>query len=140
MAILASGIKAIVEGVVAPVSSILNKRTERKMAVESADAKLAQIKQDGVTKVELNEQDIEALRTKQNESTWKDEYTLLSVLSIMNIIVLGGIAKAFGFPEILAGVVYAVQELNAVGVDTGELIRVSVYAGLGLSVWKGIIK
>tara|TARA_R110002167_G_scaffold60282_2_gene170429 strand:- start:24086 stop:24508 length:423 start_codon:yes stop_codon:yes gene_type:complete len=140
MAILASGIKAIVEGIVAPVSGILNKRTERKMAVESADAKLAQIKQDGITKVELNEQDIEALRTKQNESTWKDEYTLLSVLSIMNIIVLGGIAKAFGFPEILAGVVYAVQELNAVGVDTGELIRVSVYAGLGLSVWKGIIK
>jgi hypothetical protein len=137
---IADAIKAVVSGVIAPVTGVLNKRTERKMAVETAEAKLAQIKQDGVHTVELGEQDIEALRTKQNESTWKDEYTLLSVLSIMNIIVFGGLMKAFGFPEILEGIVYAIQELNVVGVDTGELIRVSVYAGLGLSVWKGIIK
>ena len=127
---------AWVTALFAPVASIFNKRQERKMARETASAKLSQSKVDGGLKLDLNKDEWEQLQVKGMADSWKDEYVTVSIVSILNVIVVGGIASAFGYPEILTGIATSIQALNAAGVDIGFLLEATVLAGLGLSVWK----
>jgi hypothetical protein len=119
-----------------PVADIFIKREERKAARESANAKLTHAKAENVQKLELNKDEWEQLSVPGLDKTWKDEYITISVVSIFNLIVVGGIASAFGHDEILIGVGLAVQALTTAGVDVGFLLTATVLAGLGLSVWK----
>jgi len=120
----------------APVAGIFNKREERKQAREQAAGKLAQSKADGSLKLELNKDEWENLQVKGMTESWKDEYVTVSVVSILNVIVVGGIASAFGYPQILTGIGTAITALGAAGVDIGFLLEAAVLAGLGLSIWK----
>ncbi len=129
---------AWISALFAPVASIFNKRQERKMARESAGAKLSQSKVDGSLKLDLNKDEWEALQVKGMADSWKDEYVTVSIVSILNVIVVGGIASAFGHPEILTGIATSIQALNVAGVDIGFLMEAAVLAGLGLSVWKRV--
>lgn len=119
-----------------PAADAYASRQARKQALESATAKLAQTKVDAAHKVTLTQQESDALRVQQSGGTWKDEYATVSVGSILNIIVIGGIAQAFGFPQILEGIVLAVNTLVAAGVNVGTLIELTVGAAVGLTVWK----
>lgn len=119
-----------------PVTSIITKRQDRKMAQEQIKGKLATAKQAGEQQVTLNEQEIEVVRTRGLENTWKDEYITVSVMSIFNIIVIGGLAAAFGEPRILEGVGIAITALINAGIDVGFILTATVLAGLGLSVWR----
>ena len=121
-----------------PVASIFVKREERKQARESAKSKLVQSKQDNSYQVDLNKDEWEALQVKGMDHTWKDEYVTVSIVSILNIIVVGGLATAFGYPQILTGVGTALTAITAAGVDIGFLMEAAVLAGLGLSVWKRV--
>jgi hypothetical protein len=120
----------------APVANIFTKREERKLVRETAVHKLAAAKQDGSLKLELNKDEWENLQVKGMTESWKDEYVTVSVVSILNIIVIGGISSAFGYPQILTGVAQSLAALGAVGVDIGFLLEAAVLAGLGLSIWK----
>jgi hypothetical protein len=73
------------------------------------------------------------------DKTWKDEYVTVSVVSIFNLIVVGGLSAGLGYPQILNGVAASVLALTSVGVDVGFLLEATVLAGLGLSVWKKIL-
>lgn len=119
-----------------PIASIIRKRQDRKMAQQTAKTKIEQAKQDDSQVLEMNKDEWETLQVQGMDTTWKDEYVTVSVVSIFNLIVLGGILTAFGYPQFLEGVVIAVTALVAVGVDVGFLISAAVMAGLGLSVWK----
>lgn len=119
-----------------PVASVINKRQERKILKEAAIAKLSQSSQDDKQAINLNKDEWEALNVKGMDHTWKDEYVTVSVVSILNIIVVGGIATAFGFPQVLTGIGTAIGALGDVGVDVGFLLEATVLAGLGLSIWK----
>lgn len=119
-----------------PVASIINKRQERKMLKDAAIAKLSQSAQDDAQAINLNKDEWEALNVKGMEGTWKDEYVTVSILSILNLIVVGGILSAFGYPQVLTGVGTAMTALSATGVDVGFLMEAAVLAGLGLSIWK----
>ena len=126
----------LITGLISPITALLTKRQERKAAAESAKAKLTQAKADGEQEVTLNEQEIEVVRTNSLGNTWKDEYITVSVVMFLNLVIAGSIAAAFGYPGLLKGTTGAVQVLIAMGVDMGELIRIVIYAGVGVSVWR----
>lgn len=127
---------AWISALFAPVANVINKRQERKMAKEGARSKLVQSRQDGTHKLDLNKDEWEQLQVKGMDGTWKDEYVTVSIVSILNIIVVGGIASAFGYPQVLEGVGTAMLAMTSAGVDIGFLMEAAVLAGLGLSVWK----
>ena len=129
-------IASIVTGLFKPVASIINKRQERKQLKEQAVAKLAQSAQDDTQAINLNKDEWEALNVSGMQHTWKDEYVTVSVVSILNIIVVGGLATAFGYPQVLSGIGTAIKALGEVGVDIGFLLEATILAGLGLSIWK----
>ena len=112
------------------------KREDRKGAEQSAENKLEQGQQSECATVELNEEEWEQLKVNGMDKTWKDEYITVSLMSIFNIVVVGGLASAFGYPEVLEGIVTSVTALTAIGVDVGFLLSATVLSGLGLSVWK----
>ena len=126
----------LVTGLVTPVTNLLGKRQDRKAAKETAQAKLVQAKADGVQSVTLNEQEIEAVRTNGLGNTWKDEYITVSIVAYLNLIIVGSVAAAFGHTQLLEGLKGSVIVLTQMGVDMGELIRIVIYAGVGISVWR----
>lgn len=126
----------LVSGLVKPVSDIFKKKEERKAAREAASAKLSQARVDQTHTLELTKDEWEHLAVNGLDKTWKDEYITVSVISIFNLIVIGGILSAFGFPQVLTGVGIAIQALTLAGVDMGFILTATVMAGLGLSVWK----
>ena len=119
-----------------PVSEILKARQARKLAKEAAHAKLSQAIVDNDYKVEFTDQEWEAISAASLKDTWRDEYVTLSVGSILNIIVLGGILSAFGYGQVLTGIVIAINALSSIGVDIGFLLEAVVLAALGLNVWR----
>jgi hypothetical protein len=128
----------VITAVFKPVADIFTAREQRKAAKEAAIAKVTQAKQAGDQQLELNKDEYEQIATSGLGQTWKDEYVTVSVVSILNLVLLGGVATAFGYPQVLQGVGYALAALGSVGVDVGFLLEATVLAGLGLSVWKKI--
>lgn len=121
-----------------PVADIIKARGQRKAAKEAAVAKLTMASQQNVHQLELNKDEWEALQVKGMGDTWKDEYAVVSVISILNLVLIGGIATAFGYPQILEGVGIAVTSLTSAGVDIGFLLEAAILSALGLSVWKKV--
>jgi glucose-6-phosphate isomerase len=119
-----------------PVSKIIARRQERKAAKETARAKLAQAALDNEHTLELNKDEYEIVATNGLADTWKDEYAVVSVVSILNLVVVGGLAAAFGYPQVLEGVAIAINSLTQSGVDVGFLLEAAVLSALGLSIWK----
>jgi len=119
-----------------PVSKIIARRQERKAAKETARAKLAQAALDNEHTLELNKDEYEIVATNGLADTWKDEYAVVSVVSILNLVVVGGLAAAFGYPQVLEGGAIAINSLTQSGVDVGFLLEAAVLSALGLSIWK----
>jgi len=119
-----------------PIAEVLKAREQRKAAREAALAKLAMASAENAQALELNKDEWEALQVQGMDKSWKDEYVTVSVVSIFNIIVVGGLAAAFGHPEILTGIGTAVQALSSAGVDVGFLLEATILSAIGLSVWK----
>ena len=129
-------IKELIAGLFKPVTEIFKAREERKAAKEAANAKLAMARSQNQQQLELNKDEYEVVATNQLDKTWKDEYATVSVISILNLIVVGGVLAAFGHPQLLEGIGIAVNALTTAGVDIGFLLEATVMAAIGLSVWK----
>lgn len=129
-------IRETVAGVIEPLTKIVTNRQARKAAGETAAAKLIQAKHDGSQEVMLQEQEIEAVRTAALAGSWKDEYITVSLGSILNLLVIGGIAAAFGYNQVLEGMSVALVAITAAGINIGELIEFTVKAAVGISVWR----
>lgn len=107
-------------------------RQERQQAEHTLEAKIVAAKQEGETQLQLSELERDVLAQWQQQSTWKDEYVTVSVVSIFNLVLVGGILAAFGRPEVLDGVQRAVVALTAIGVDVGLLLEATIFCALGL--------
>jgi hypothetical protein len=131
-------IKDIITGLFSPIADIFKAREQRKAAREAASAKLAAASVENQQKLELNKDEYEAIATQGLSNTWKDEYATVSVISILNLVVLGGISAAFGHTQILEGIGIAITALTTAGVDIGFLLEATVMAAIGLSIWKKV--
>lgn len=129
-------VKELIAGLFTPVTEIFKAREQRKAAREAAHAKLVQAKAENIQQLELNKDELEHLQVQSLGQSWKDEYVTVSVVSILNIIVVGGIASAFGYPQVLTGVGTAVQALSSAGVDVGFVLEATILAAIGLNIWK----
>lgn len=121
---------------VQPVAKVFEKREERKLAQKRLEGKLAQAKVEGEQQVTFNDQELEHLATQQKANSWTDEYATVSILSVFNLILVGGIAAAFGEPRVLEGVGIAINALSNAGVDVGFLLEAVTLAAVGLTVWR----
>ena len=126
----------IAGGLLKPFAQVLNKRTARKQAREELAGKLAVAKATGAQEVTFNEQELQGITRMEGKNSWKDEYATVSILSILNLIVVGGIASAFGYPQILEGVGGAMLALDAMGVRVGFLMEAVVGAAVGFSLYR----
>ena len=131
-------LKDILTGLFKPVTDIIMARQQRKAAREAAEAKLLSAKTENAQKLELNKDEWEQLSVKGLSQSWKDEYITVSVMSIFNLILAGGVMAAFGDPRLLEGIALAIQALGEQGVDVGFLLEAVALAGIGLSVWKRV--
>ena len=130
-------IKDLVGGVLSPVTKAYERNQERKQAKESGDAKLALAKANNETQVTLSDAEWEA-RSKSNEdNTWKDEYLTIVVTSPLVTLLVGGIWLAFtGDDRLLHGTKLGISAIKDAGVDLGELMYITVIAGLSLKLWR----
>ena len=131
-------IKDTVSGLVSPITGYLGRREETKQITKTADAKLAEKRLDNAAEVSLSDKEWENIGKRSESGSWKDEYVTVSVVSIFNLIVIGGLATAFGYPQVLEGVTVAMTTLNAVGVEVGDIMKVTIYAALGIYAFKKV--
>lgn len=129
-------ILAILGTVLGPVKDIINKRQERKAARETATAKLEQAKQEGSQQLQLNDQELERVLANTKKDSWLDEYVTVSLVSIVNAVVIGGIAAAFGYTQVLEGVALSVRTLTEMGLELDFLLNAVVLSAVGLTVWR----
>jgi len=126
----------IFAGLIKPVTDLLAKRQERKMAKETAQAKITQARDTNATSVEMKDQEWEAIAVSMTKESWKDEYATVSVLSLLNLIIIGGVLAAFGYPQVLTGVGVSLQALVVMGVDIGWLMELVIMAAVGLHIYR----
>jgi len=122
--------------IVGPILDIIKGKQDRKKALQQVESKikLAQTETEG--DLVLRRHEVEALAVKGLSETWRDEYVTVSVVSIFNLIVLGGILTAFGYPQVLEGIAVSVTALEAAGVDLGFLMTAAVLTSLGVYTFK----
>ncbi len=126
---------AAIEG----VAKFFTKKQERKLAESTAQAKLAQSKQDGNASIQLNDSEWEALSKKGEGDTWKDEYVTIIITLPIPLILLGAIVAAFtGDTKLLDGVNEGISNLATLGLDMGELMWVVVLAAVGIKGYKSL--
>ena len=122
--------------IVGPILDIIKGKQDRKKALQQVESKikLAQTETEG--DLVLKRHEVEALAVKGLSETWRDEYVTVSVVSIFNLIVIGGILTAFGYPQVLEGIAVSVTALEAAGVDLGFLMTAAVLTSLGVYTFK----
>ena len=131
-------IASIVSGIISPITGIFVKREETKKVKVEGEAKIALAKQNGSTEITLTDQEWEAIAASKQDSTWKDEYVTIVITSPIVLIIVGSINYAVtGDLDLLNGAVLALQKLDDIGLDMGELMEVVVYAAVGLKIWRG---
>ena len=131
-------IASIVSGIISPITGIFVKREETKKVKVEGEAKIALAKQNGSTEITLTDQEWEAIAASKQDSTWKDEYVTIVITSPIVLIIIGSINYAItGDLDLLNGAVLALQKLDDIGLDMGELMEVVVYAAVGLKIWRG---
>jgi hypothetical protein len=132
---LTNGLSQIVK----PITDIYAKKEERKIAHDAIIGQLNAAQQAGQQEVIVNDQHLDAILAAQNQFSWKDEYVTVSVVGIINAIMLGGILSGFGKPAFLEGAITGIKALAEVlqnGGNLGEMLKYTVYAAIGLNVWR----
>ena len=133
-----SKVAAVIGSILSPIGEFMKRREERKAAKDSARAKLRQAKVTNAHELTLKDQELEQVLASAKRESWLDEYVTLSLVSILNIIVVGGILAAFGNTEVLEGISLAASAIVQLGVDLGFLMELVIMAAVGLVVWRKI--
>lgn len=134
---IGEAITGLIGGLAKPVTDVLNRRTERKQAKESGQAKLALARQNGQTEVTLTDAEWEAQSVEANQGSWKDEYITIVITSPIALGIVGAVAMAYGEPRIIEGARLAATMLTQdLGLNYNLLAEATVFAALGLKLWR----
>lgn len=123
--------------IVKSIAGIFTANTRRKQAKESGIQKILQAQVDGGNSLNMSDAEWEAVNASKADSSWKDEYVTVVCTSPYVLIIIGAVANAFGAPEILQGAMTGIQKLQDIEIDVGEMVKVVVYAAVGLKLWRG---
>lgn len=130
-------VKDAIGGLVSPLTKAYETKQNRKMARESGDAKLSLAKANNENQVTLTDQEWEAQSKANEKDTWKDEYLTIIITSPIVTLLAGGIILAFTDDDsLLEGTKLGLAALKDTGVDLGELMYLTVLAGLSLKLWR----
>ena len=122
---------------VSPLTSLAAKFVERKAAKDSLRSKAVLSKLDSETQITLTDAEWEIAKAKSESGSWKDEWITIVITAPIACIILGSIMMAFGAgPELVNGAVAGITALNQAGVPMPELMTATVFAGLGLKLWR----
>lgn len=128
-----------VGAIIGGVSKFFTKKQERKMAGETARAKLAQSKEDNHAAVTFTDAEWETLSKKGEGETWKDEYVTIIITLPIPLILLGAVVAAYtGDTKLLDGVNTGIKNLAALGLNMGDLMYVVVLAAVGIKGYKSL--
>ena len=129
-------IASLVAGLVKPASSAYGKHVDKKIAQQTAQAKLRQAKIDNAHEVTLSQVELEVLARKNEAGTWKDEYALVLGSSPYLLLLIGSLLNAFGVEQFQQGVTDGLFAINEIGVPVGQICAASIAAGLGIKLLK----
>ena len=122
---------------IAPIADVFKARVVRKAAKDSIKGKSALASLDAETQITLTDAEWEVVKAANETESWKDEYVTLVVTAPVVLIIVGSAYAAFtGNVELLNGAVAGIDALNQVGIPMPELMTATVYAALGLKLWR----
>lgn len=131
--IIGDAISAVANG----VTKIFTKKEERKKAIGVINAATKQVEKEGDVAITLKKEEWENISKRAEPDTWKDEYVTLIITSPLITILLGSFIAAFtGNTAMLEGTSTALSHFQALGLDMGELMWVTVLAALGIKAIK----
>lgn len=131
-------VKDVVSGLVAPVANAYAKKQDRKINETNARAKIAQAKQSGEKEVTLKDAEWEAVNADKANTTWKDEFVTILIMSPF-ILVICGVVEILWRGEahqIIPAVNTMYTALKEINVDLGFLMNAVVLSALGLKIWR----
>jgi hypothetical protein len=133
MSIWSNPVSKLIEG----VTSVFQKKQDRKLAVETGKAKLNLAKESNSTSITLTDAEGEAILASKTDSTWKDEYVTIIITAPIAIIIAGTVYFAFTSDDrlLIAGI-ESIKALNLAGIDMGFMMEAVVLAALGLKIWR----
>ena len=126
----------MVSGLFKPAADAYGKHLDVKSAKSTAKAKLLQAGVDNEFQLKLSELELMHISKQMEGGTWKDEVAMVTGLSPLYLIMTGAILSAFGEPEFATGVNEGLRQLEEMGVPLGQLILISLSAGLGVRFLK----
>ena len=127
-----------VKALFAPIASIINKHQDRQIAKDSAKAKLIQAKQENHLRITMSDAEWEVMNSQMKGTTWTDEYVTVSIVSIVNLMVIGGLEAAVQGENafVLEGVALALTAMAEAGMNVGFVLEAVVLAAVGYSIWR----
>lgn len=134
---IAATIGSVVSTIIKPLADAYIKNQDRKQAKESASSKIKMARDQQSNQVTLTDAEGEAVLASGLDKSWKDEYVTVSIVSIFNLLIFGGIYGAFSTDyRLLQGTVEGITALQALNVDIGFLLSATVLAAIGLKIWR----
>lgn len=134
---IAGTVGKVVTTIIKPVADAYIKNQERKQAKESAKSKIKLAKDEQTNKVDLKDAEWEVVAKSLEDKTWKDEYVTVTIISPVNLIIVGAIYGAFSQDyRVLEGTTAGIQALTVVGLDYGVVLTAVVFAAIGLKMWR----
>ena len=126
-------IKAIFDTVASPISKAYQSKQKRKQSAESAKAKIQLAKQTSEFKLELNDDEWEALSKKNENETWKDEYVTIIITSPFVLLFVASIISGWtGDMRYLDAVNLGISNIKDLDVDLGKLMYLVVLAAVSI--------
>ena len=121
-----------------PVTNLIAKSVERRMAKDMVQAKVKMAKLNGSNKLEMTDTEWEALSLQLQDSTWKDEFVTVVILFPFISLMLGGIyGSVTGDMSLLEGTKLALVEIKMLDQEYWELTKIVILAAVGLKLWRG---
>jgi len=131
-----SALSSIANGIAKPIADVVTAGSRRKQAKEEGLNKIKQAQVDGENSLNLSDAEWEAVNSRGNAESWKDEYVTVTMTAWIWLGLVGAVMSAYGKPEVLEGVKAFVVLCVTNDIELGLLTSAVVTAAVGLKLWR----